>query len=130
MGILLEADYKGVITGQEPVWSGLQKAFSKTKKGSANPLERKDGEDFEPLEEGGQITYELMNRDSGECLMHDGRAMHSQARVSVAADIAPLKSCSARQRIQRRHRPFVSVHLRRQWRTRPTTTLHHHQARG
>lgn len=65
MGILLEADYKGVLTGKEPIWAGLQKAFSSTKKGSANPLERKEGEKLEPLEEGGQITYELMNRDSG-----------------------------------------------------------------
>lgn len=68
MGILLEADYKGVLTGKEPILKGLQKAFSSTKKGTANPLERKEGEDLEPLEEGGQITYEVMNRDSGEYL--------------------------------------------------------------
>ena len=66
MGILLEADYKGVVTGKEPIWSGLQRAFSKTKQGSQNPLERKDGEDVEPQERDGQITYELMNRDSGK----------------------------------------------------------------
>jgi len=46
--------------------AGLSKAFSSTKKGSVNPLERKEGEKLEPLEEGGQITYELMNRDSGK----------------------------------------------------------------
>jgi len=63
MGILLEADYKGVISGKEPIYAGLSKAFSSTKKGSANPLERKNGEDLEPLEDG--VTYELMNRDSG-----------------------------------------------------------------
>lgn len=66
MGILLEADYKGVLQGKEPIMAGLQKAFSSTKKGSVNPLERKEGEKLEPLEEGGQITYELMNRDSGQ----------------------------------------------------------------
>jgi len=65
MGVLLEADYKGVLQGKEPIMSGLSKAFSSTKKGSTNPLDRKPGEDIEPLEEGGQITYELMNRDSG-----------------------------------------------------------------
>jgi len=65
MGILLEADYKGVLTGKEPIWNGLQRAFSSTKKGTANPLERKEGEDLRPLESGGQITYEVMNRDSG-----------------------------------------------------------------
>jgi hypothetical protein len=65
MGILLEADYKGVIQGKEPILSGLQRAFSATKKGSQNPLEQKEGEDIEPQERDGQITYELMNRDSG-----------------------------------------------------------------
>lgn len=64
MGILLEADYKGVLTGKEPIWAGVQKAFSSTKQGTSNPLERKDGENLEPLEEGGQITYEVMNRDT------------------------------------------------------------------
>jgi hypothetical protein len=68
MGILLEADYKGVLQGKEPIWSGLQRAFSAQKKGSRNPLDIKQGEreDVEPLEPDGQITYELMNRDSGD----------------------------------------------------------------
>ena len=65
MGILLEADYKGVITGKESLWSGLSRAFSATKGGSQNPLERKEGEALEPQERDGQLTYELMNRDSG-----------------------------------------------------------------
>jgi hypothetical protein len=65
MGILLEADYKGVLQGKEPVWAGLQRAFSPTKQGSQNPLEQKEGSDVEPKERDGQITYELMNRDSG-----------------------------------------------------------------
>ena len=68
MGILLEADYKGVLQGKEPVWAGLQRAFSSTKQGSQNPLEQKDGSDLEPMEKEGQITYELMNRDSGMSL--------------------------------------------------------------
>ncbi len=65
MGILLEADYKGVITGKESPWSGLSRAFSATKGGSQNPLDRKEGEALEPQEKDGQLTYELMNRDSG-----------------------------------------------------------------
>ena len=65
MGILLEADYKGVITGKVSPWSGLSRAFSATKGGSQNPLERKEGEALEPQEKDGQLTYELMNRDSG-----------------------------------------------------------------
>ena len=65
MGILLEADYKGVMTGKESPWSGLSRAFSASKGGSQNPLERKEGEALEPQEKDGQLTYELMNRDSG-----------------------------------------------------------------
>ena len=65
MGILLEADYKGVLTGKESIWSGLSRAFSATKAGSQNPLERKEGEALVPQERDGQLTYELMNRDTG-----------------------------------------------------------------
>jgi hypothetical protein len=67
MGILLEADYKGVLQGKESIVSGLQRAFSSTKGGSQNPLERQPGEDLQPQEKDGQLTYELMNRDSGRC---------------------------------------------------------------
>lgn len=65
MGILLEADYKGVVQGREPIVSGLQRAFSSSKLGSQNPLARKEGEPLQPKERDGQLTYELMNRDSG-----------------------------------------------------------------
>ena len=65
MGILLEADYKGVLTGKESIRSGLARAFSATKGGSQNPLERKEGEELRPQEKDGQFTYELMNRDTG-----------------------------------------------------------------
>lgn len=65
MGILLEADYKGVVQGREPIVSGLQRAFSSSKLGSQNPLTRPEGEPLEPKERDGQLTYELMNRDSG-----------------------------------------------------------------
>jgi len=68
MGILLEADYKGVLQGKESIVSGLQRAFSATKGGSQNPLDRKEGEPLRPQEKDGQLTYELMNRDSGMLL--------------------------------------------------------------
>ncbi|KAK3066767.1 hypothetical protein LTS18_001507, partial [Coniosporium uncinatum] len=64
MGILLEADYKGVLQGKETPWSGLSRAFSKTKQGSQNPLEAKLDDGIQSQERDGQITYELMNRDS------------------------------------------------------------------
>jgi len=66
MGILLEADYKGVVSGRESPIAGLQRAFSRTKKGTQNPLEVKEGETLRPMEKDGQLTYEVMNRDSGE----------------------------------------------------------------
>lgn len=49
MGILLEADYKRVLSGKESPLSGLRRAF--------DPRER-EGEQQ-------QLTYEAMNRDSG-----------------------------------------------------------------
>ena len=69
MGILLEADYKGVLQAKESVASGLRRAFSDTKAGSSrNPLERgeEEEEELKSAEHDGQITYELMNRDSGK----------------------------------------------------------------
>lgn len=71
MGILLEADYKGVLTGKEPIVQGLQRAFSSTKQGTANPLERTGDEDLQPLERDGQITYEVMNRDTAILLAQE-----------------------------------------------------------
>lgn len=68
-GILLEADYKGVLSGKESIWGGLSRAFSATKAGSRNPLERKEEETLESQEKDGQFTYELMNRDSGILLL-------------------------------------------------------------
>lgn len=66
-GILLEADYKGVISGKESPISGLKRAFSAHKMGARNPLDREQGEELRSQERDGQLTYELMNRDSGEC---------------------------------------------------------------
>jgi hypothetical protein len=71
MGILLEADYKGVISGKESPISGLKRAFSATKAGSQNPLTRKADEDLKPQEKDGQLTYELMNRDSAITLAQE-----------------------------------------------------------
>lgn len=65
MGILLEADYKGVISGRESPIAGLQRAFASTKAGTQNPLARKEGEPLRPQERDGQLTYEVMNRDTG-----------------------------------------------------------------
>ena len=71
MGILLEADYKGALSGRESPLSGLMRAFSSTKAGSQNPMERKPDEDLKPQERDGQLTYELMNRDSAISLAQE-----------------------------------------------------------
>ncbi|KAK3114632.1 hypothetical protein LTR53_006882 [Teratosphaeriaceae sp. CCFEE 6253] len=92
MGILLEADYKGVLTGKESPIAGLRRAFSPTKKGGdINPLDRKDGEEIRPGEVGGEITYELMNRDSAITLAREAAAakVSSFAYISAAAG-API----------------------------------------
>lgn len=78
MGILLEADYKGVLTGRESPISGLRRAFASTRPGSStNPLEREPDQPLNPPNAESdssssnndqprdpQLTYELMNRDS------------------------------------------------------------------
>lgn len=56
MGILLEADYKGVISGKESPITGLRKAFDPSV-GRAHNL-REEGDSA-------QLSYETMNRDSG-----------------------------------------------------------------
>lgn len=87
MGILLEADYKGVLTGKESPLSGLQRAFSATKSGAKNPLARKSGdaEELRSQEKDGQLTYELMNRDSAITLAGEANKESVSAFVYVSA---------------------------------------------
>ncbi|KAL2797765.1 hypothetical protein BJX66DRAFT_82178 [Aspergillus keveii] len=85
MGILLEADYKGVVQGREPIVSGLQRAFSSSKLGSQNILERKEGEALKAQERDGQFTYELMNRDSAIALAQESSSEHVATFVYISA---------------------------------------------
>ncbi|KAL9631071.1 MAG: hypothetical protein Q9164_006089 [Protoblastenia rupestris] len=85
MGILLEADYKGVVSGKENVFSGLKRAFSATKGGSQNPLKRKEGEELKPQESDGQLTYELMNRDSAITLAQESSYEQVPSFVFISA---------------------------------------------
>ena len=85
MGILLEADYKGVITGRESPISGLSRAFSATKAGSQNPLKRNEGEDLRSQEKDGQLTYEIMNRDSAITLAQESNREKVGAFVFISA---------------------------------------------
>lgn len=86
MGILLEADYKGVISGKESVFSGLSRAFSATKSGSSgNPLEREPGAELGKGEKDGQLTYELMNRDSAIALAQESQREGVNCFVYISA---------------------------------------------
>lgn len=85
MGILLEADYKGVISGRESPIAGLSRAFSRTKAGSQNPLTRQPNEDLKPQETDGQITYELMNRDSAIVLASEANREKVPAFAYISA---------------------------------------------
>ncbi|KAL4886936.1 hypothetical protein BJY04DRAFT_43987 [Aspergillus karnatakaensis] len=85
MGILLEADYKGVVQGREPIVSGLQRAFSPSKRGSQNPLQRREGEALKAQETDGQFTYELMNRDSAIALAQESLNEHASTFVYISA---------------------------------------------
>lgn len=86
MGILLEADYKGVLSGKESVVAGLSKAFSSPKVGSpVNPLDRKPGKGGQGEKAGGQMTYELMNRDSAITLAQESEREGVRTFVYISA---------------------------------------------
>ncbi|KAI6380256.1 hypothetical protein MCOR25_001685 [Pyricularia grisea] len=67
MGILLEADYKGAISGRENPVQGLKKAFA-----------------AKPPSDPRQLTYEMMNRDSAVMLAREA----SKANVGAFAYIS------------------------------------------
>ncbi|POS84480.1 NAD(P)-binding protein [Erysiphe pulchra] len=71
LGILLEADYKGIISGRESPITGLKEAFSAAGSGSQNPLTRRKDEDLQSQENDNRLTYELINRDSAITLAQE-----------------------------------------------------------
>ncbi|KAF1919431.1 hypothetical protein BDU57DRAFT_512514 [Ampelomyces quisqualis] len=87
MGILLEADYKGVVSGRESPIKGLQRAFSARKQGTQNPLQASGGEKLRPLESDGQLTYEVMNRDTAVSIAQESsnRKVPTFLYISAAA---------------------------------------------
>ena len=72
--------------------SGLSRAFSATKAGSSgNPLEREPGGELGKGEHDGQLTYELMNRDSAIALAQESQREGAECFVYIsAAGGAPL----------------------------------------
>ncbi|KAK4231517.1 isoflavone reductase IRL [Podospora fimiseda] len=93
LGILLEADYKALVSGRESPFSFLSRHSSSSQ--SSNPLDRKPG-DSSPIQGGGkqQLTYELMNRDSAILLAKEAAAAGVKAfgYISAAAGAPILPS--------------------------------------
>ncbi|KAK7416437.1 hypothetical protein QQX98_005254 [Neonectria punicea] len=85
MGILLEADYKGVVSGKESPFSGLAKAFAPVRDRGINPLERKEGEDIKPSNLNDQFSYEIMNRDSAITLAKHAAAANVGSFCYISA---------------------------------------------
>jgi nucleoside-diphosphate-sugar epimerase len=85
MGILLEADYKGVVSGKESPIAGLQKAFAATKDRGIDPLASKHGEDIKPTNPNDQFSYEVMNRDSAIALAKHANAENVSAFCYISA---------------------------------------------
>ncbi|KAL1869081.1 hypothetical protein VTK73DRAFT_3389 [Phialemonium thermophilum] len=104
MGILLEADYKGVISGRESPIAGLRKAFSPAKGHStSNPLQRRDQEgeqSIRPPESAAQLTYEMMNRDSAVLLAkeadREGCAAFAYMSAAAGAPVLPSRYISTK----------------------------------
>lgn len=88
MGILLEADYKGVVSGRESPIAGLRKAFSPVEpdRGVKRPLDQKAGEEvLTPPNPADQFSYEIMNRDSAVMLAKQAAAEDAKAFVFISA---------------------------------------------
>lgn len=87
MGILLEADYKGLVSGRESPIAGLRKAFAPVAdRGVRSPLEQKAGEeDIRPADPRDQFSYEIMNRDSAIMLAKQAAAERASAFLYLSA---------------------------------------------
>ncbi|PFH58404.1 hypothetical protein XA68_13721 [Ophiocordyceps unilateralis] len=78
MGILLEADYKGLVSGKESPLAAARRLFANTPVAGrgVNPLEKKAGEDIKPSDPKQQLSYEVMNRDSAVALARHAAEAH------------------------------------------------------
>lgn len=89
MGILMEADYKGVVRGTESPLSGLRKAFAPAPDRGVDPLTKGEGEDIKPPDPRDQLSYEVMNRDSAITLARHASAADVGAFCYISAIAAP-----------------------------------------
>jgi hypothetical protein len=70
MGILFEANYKPILAAKDPVGT-IQQVLSSQSGTSKNPLENSEDQSNSSQNKP-QLTYELMNRDSGMCRSVEG----------------------------------------------------------
>jgi uncharacterized protein YbjT (DUF2867 family) len=90
MGILLEADYKGVVSGKESPIAGLRRAFDPSRgRRNPNPLDRDDSNSYRPPENEKQLTYENMNRDSALLVAQAAAEQGTGAGAGADAGAAP-----------------------------------------
>ena len=89
MGILMEADYKGVVRGTESPLAGLRKAFSPSVDRGVDPLSKAEGEDIKPPNPKDQFSYEVMNRDSAITLAKHANAENVGTFCYISAIAAP-----------------------------------------
>lgn len=85
MGILLESDYKGLVSGKDSPVAGLQKMFATTRDRGVDPLQKKSGEDITPPNPEDQFSYEIMNRDSAVALAKHASEAKAEAFCYVSA---------------------------------------------
>lgn len=85
MGILLEADYKGVISGKESPITGLQKAFASARDRGVDPMHSQPGAAIKPPNPKDQLSYEVMNRDSAISLAKHAAAENASAFCFISA---------------------------------------------
>lgn len=92
MGILLEADYKAVVSGRESPIASLQRAFSP--RHTPNPLEPESTLTSNPPTSPSQLTYENMNRDSAILLAKESSKLKvpTFGYISAAAGAPILPS--------------------------------------
>ncbi|KAG9253312.1 NAD dependent epimerase/dehydratase [Emericellopsis atlantica] len=85
MGILMEADYKGLVSGKESPVAGIQKVFAPQRDRGINPLERKQGQDIVPENTNDEFSYEVMNRDSAITLAKHAAEEKASAFCYISA---------------------------------------------
>lgn len=88
MGILMEADYKGIVSGRDNPITGFRKVFTSMApdRGVKKPLDQKEGEeDLITSNPSDQFSYEIMNRDSAVMLAKKAAAEDTKAFVYISA---------------------------------------------